>query len=341
MAEPRFLVVRLGSLGDIVHTFPAVAALRQSFPSSEIVWLTHPRWKFLVETSRLTSEVWTVDSRSLPSLRETIRRILTNSWSAAIDYQGLWKSATLPFFGRVPRRIGFSSRTVREFGVPLLYTDAVNATLPHITEQNGELSQHAGAKQATEPFDLQIPDVDESAICQVLRKEQLDHFIVLSPGGGWRSKCWPAERFGAVARCIHESLGIRSVINVGPGDDDLVQPLVAASGAAAPVIHRGTLGQLMALLHRAECIVAGDTGPLHLAVALGTSSVALFGPTDPARNGPFRGSPEVGAARRDIVLRVPGVITTHKRHDQPHPSMLAITVDQVFESVRQTLERRA
>ena len=113
MAEPRFLVVRLGSLGDIVHTFPAVAALRETFPTAEIVWLTHPRWKFLVESSRLASDVWPVDSRSLASLRGTIIRIRSNTWQAAIDYQGLWKSAALPFLGGAARRIGFSSATIR------------------------------------------------------------------------------------------------------------------------------------------------------------------------------------------------------------------------------------
>src|SRR2546423_1615264 len=149
MPEPRFLVVRLGSLGDILHTFPAVAALRESFPSAEIVWLTHPRWEFLVGTSGLSLGVWTVDTRTLSSLRHTTSRLRQSSFAAAIDYQGLWKSAMLPFFGAVPRRIGFSPSTVREFGVPLLYTEYVNTTTAHIADQNGELSLRAGAKRGT------------------------------------------------------------------------------------------------------------------------------------------------------------------------------------------------
>src|SRR6266852_2584983 len=92
MPEPRFVVVRLGSLGDIIHTFPAVAALRKSFPAARIVWLTHPRWAFMVQSSRLASEVWTIETREMSSLRETVRRLRQNSWNAAIDYQGLWKS---------------------------------------------------------------------------------------------------------------------------------------------------------------------------------------------------------------------------------------------------------
>jgi lipopolysaccharide heptosyltransferase I len=334
MPEPRFLVVRLGSLGDILHTFPAVAALRESFPAARIVWLTHPRWTFLVGTSALASEVWTVETRSLSSLQPTISRLRKSVFSAAIDYQGLWKSAMLPFLGAVPRRIGFSSATVREFGVPLLYTERVKTTNAHVAEQNGDLSHRAGAQRGTAPMSLQVPAQDQTVVCTRLREQGLDRYIVISPGGGWRSKCWPAERYGALCSKLRESLGLRTIVNVGPGDDDLGPAVLRASGDAAPFIHRGSLGELMALLRGAECAVAGDTGPLHLGAALGTPLVALFGPTDPARNGPFQVSEPGAKEPRNIVLRAPGVRTTHAREQQSHPSMLAITVDQVFDAVR-------
>ena len=340
MPEPHFLVVRLGSLGDIVHTFPAVAALRESFPAANIVWLTHPRWEFLVQCSGLASEVWTVETRALSSLRETIQRLRQASWSAAIDYQGLWKSAMLPFFGGARRRIGFSSATIREFGVPLLYTDRVNTSKAHIAEQNGELSVHAGALRRTAPVSLQIPPQDQAAVCSRLRAQGLDRYIVLSPGGGWRSKCWPAERFAALCRKLRESLNLRCVVNVGPDDEDLAGMLVAASSDAAPVVYRSSLGELMALLRGAACIVSGDTGPLHLAVALGTPAVALFGPTDPARNGPYSGDATPSGDQKNIVLRTSGVRTTHSRDSRPHPSMLAVTVDQVFDAVSRSTGSR-
>jgi heptosyltransferase I len=333
MPEPRFLVVRLGSLGDIVHTFPAVAALRESFPAARVVWLTHPRWASLVHSSGLASEVWSVQTRAVSSLREVIRRLRQSSWSAAIDYQGLWKSATLPFFGGVKRRIGFSSATIREFGVPVLYTERVKTSKAHVAEQNGDLSLRAGAQRGTAPVSLQTPKEDQAAACSSLREQGLDRYVVLSPGGGWRSKCWPAERFGALCRKLRESLGLRCVVNIGPGDDELAAALVGASGDAAPFVYRSNLGELMALLQGAACIVGGDTGPLHLAAALGTPAVALFGPTDPARNGPYRGGDTHPNEHKDIVLRASGVRTTHKRSSQPHPSMLAISVDQVFDAV--------
>src|SRR5438552_16473266 len=125
MAEAKFLILRLGSLGDIVHTFPAVAALRESFPSATIVWMTHPRWRDLVAAAGLASEIWDVETRSFASVRCTLGKIWRGDFSTAIDYQGLWKSAALPFLARVPRRIGFSSSAAREACVPLIYTDRV------------------------------------------------------------------------------------------------------------------------------------------------------------------------------------------------------------------------
>jgi heptosyltransferase I len=350
MPERSFLVVRLGSLGDIVHTFPAVAALRESFPSSEIIWLTQTRWKFLVANSGLASKVWTTETRAISSLKNTIRAIRAAGFDTAIDYQGLWKSASLPFLAGVKRRIGFSSEAVREFGVPLLYTDRVHATSTHVADQNGELSLRAGALAPVADFALQPPPVDDEALLKYLRARGVERYIVLSPGGGWRSKCWPPERFGTLCRMISDSLSLRCVVNYGPGEDDLASKVRATSNDTDPLLFNGELGPLMSLLRNAVCVVGGDTGPLHLAVALGTPVVALFGPTNPARNGPYRDanrSASVNKAasttinREDIVLRAPNVVTTHSREDRIHPSMLEIQVDAVFDAVRRIVKARA
>ncbi len=337
MPEPRFLVVRLGSLGDIVHTLPAVAGLRESFPAAEIVWLTHPRWRPLVESSELATEIWETETRSYGSVREVIGQIRKGHFTAAIDYQGLWKSAALPFFGGVPRRIGFSSRTVREFGVPVLYTDRVVCTARHIADQNGELSLRAGARSGVEAFSLSVSSIQQAFVLQLLKGFSVDRYVVLSPTGGWRSKCWPPERYGGLCQKIRGSLGLRCVLNYGPGEEDCVGAVKAASGEAGLIAYNGTLAQLMALLRNALCIVSGDTGPVHLAVALGTPAVALFGPTDPARNGPYRAGARPG---NDIVLRSPHAVTSYKRGDQPDPSLLEIEVEDVFDAVCRLVEVR-
>lgn len=337
MTEPRFLVVRLGSLGDIVHTFPAVAALRESFPKAEVVWLTHPRWRALIESSELATEIWEVETRSFRSVRDSVSRIRKKQFTIAIDYQGLWKSAALPFLGRVPRRIGFSLHSVREFGVPLLYTDRVRVTNAHVANQNGELSQSAGARSGVAPFQVSVPSLQEVFALQLLHGFGIDRYVVLSPAGGWRSKCWPPERYGALCQQIYSKLGLRCILNQGPGDEEIIAAVKAASGEAAPIACTSSLHQLMVFLRNALCVVAGDTGPLHLAVALGTPVVALFGPTDPARNGPYRPACD---SVKDIVLRSPHAVTTYKRGDQPDPSLVELEVAAVFEAVRKQVEAR-
>lgn len=337
MTEPRFLVVRLGSLGDIVHTFPAVAALRESFPKAEIVWLTHPRWKALVESSELASEIWEVETRSYASVRDILSRLRKKQFTAAIDYQGLWKSAALAFLGRARRRIGFSSHSVREFGVPLLYTERVLSTQAHIAEQNGELSQRARTRNGVAAFKLSVPSLQEAFALQLLHGFGIDRYVVLSPAGGWRSKCWPPERYGALSQQIYSNLGLRCILNQGPGDEEIIAAVKAASGDASPIACNSSLHQLMVLLRHALCVVAGDTGPLHLAVGLGTPVVALFGPTDPARNGPYRPACD---PVKDIVLRSPNAVTTYKRGDHPDPSLLELDVAAVFDAVRKQVEAR-
>jgi len=325
MAEPRFLAVRLGSLGDIVHTFPAVAALRESFPNQQITWLTHPRWEPLIRSAGLASQIWATETRSLASIRAIMQRIRSAGFTTAIDYQGLWKSAALPLFAGVKRRIGFSSETIREYGVPILYTDRVRCVTTHIADQNGELSLRAGARRGVADFTLKVQQAADESVRAQLREQSLDSYVVLSPGGGWRSKCWPAERFGLLCERIFRVLGLRCVVNCGPGEEDLAAALSAAAGGSRPYVYDGDLDQLMALLKNARCIVGGDTGPLHLAIALGTPAVALFGPTDPARNGPYRSDA--------IILRAAGAVRDHSRRKEADPSMLAIDVDSVFEAV--------
>jgi ADP-heptose:LPS heptosyltransferase len=297
--------------------------------------VTHPRWKELVESSQLATDIWETETRSCHSLRDVIRRIRKRNFTAAIDYQGLWKSASLPFFGGVSRRIGFSSQTIREFGVPVLYTDRARCAQAHIVDQNGELSRRAGARNGVAPIVLAVPSIQEVFVLQLLRGFAVEQYVVLSPAGGWRSKCWPPERYGALCQEIRGALGLRCVVNYGPGEEDLVAALKAASGEADPIAYNGSLGQLMALLRNAACIVGGDTGPLHLAVALGTPAVAIFGPTDPARNGPYRMSGSTGnSTPTDIVLRSPHAVTTYKRGNEAAPSILEIDVDTVFDAVR-------
>jgi heptosyltransferase-1 len=269
-----------------------------------------------------------VACRNLAAVRAAVARVRAFKFDTAIDYQGLWKSAALPFLARIPRRIGFSSHSVREFGVPILYTERVRVTLRHVVDQNSELSVRAGAQRGIAPVRLIVEAAAQERIRALLRQQGLQEYIVLSPGGGWRSKCWPAERFGQLAQRIHSAMGLRCAINFAQGEEDLVSAVRAAAGGAHPVPVAGSLPDLMALLCGARCVVAGDTGPLHLADSLGTPVVALFGPTDPERNGPY--------FKTGAILRAANVDTTYKRHDASHPSLLELSVDEVFRAIQRT-----
>lgn len=209
----------------------------------------------------------------------------------------------------------------------MLYTDRVQVkATAHVSDQNGELTARAGAKQPVGHVELQVPAEEEASVKDSLQKAGIGEYIVLSPGGGWRSKCWPAERYGKLALRIQEEFQVRCVINAGPGEEDLVKAVLAAAETSRPFPYSGSLGQLMALLKNARAVVAGDTGPLHVADALGTPVVAIFGPTDPARNGPYQKS--------GVVLRWEGAATTYKRGSEPDESLLHISVEEAMSALR-------
>jgi len=339
---PRLLVLRLGSLGDIVHALPAVASLRDTFPQARIDWLVEMRWAELVELNPDLSNVLTVDTRAwrraplspatwrgLGALR---RRLREAGYEAAIDFQGLYKSAVLARLSGAGKRIGFAKGAAKEAGASRFYTEAV---LPppgvHVIEMNRALAQAAGAGETPVRFALPTSAEDEAAVEEMLRARHINEFVVLSPGGGWGSKLWPVERYAALHNALARERGWRTVLNAGPGEERLVSEFEAQARVTKPVHFSLTLRQLVALLKRAKVLVSGDTGPLHLAAALGTPVVGLYGPTDPVRNGPY------GA--RAVVLHHREMATlTYKHEEEVSPALLAITVEEVAGAVNQALE---
>jgi ADP-heptose:LPS heptosyltransferase len=201
-------------------------------------------------------------------------------------------------------------------------------------EHNLTLVEQAGAAKTTVRFPIVARAGDDEVVARELVAQNLTDFFVLNPGGGWRSKCWPAERYGELHRALVSRYGWRGVVSFGPGEEDLAQAVVAASGSPQPVKLALDLGPLMALMRRTKFVVSADTGPLHLASALGAPVVGLFGPTDPSRNGPY--SPE------DVVVRNPQASeTTYDRGASYSNSMLSITVDQVLDAVEHRLRNPA
>jgi lipopolysaccharide heptosyltransferase I len=330
MADERFLVVRLGSLGDIVHTLPAAAALHDSFPGARIDWVVEDKWAAVLDGNPDLSGVIALEPSSWTALRSCVRRLRAARYTCAIDFQGLYKSAVLSFFSGAARRVGFDRRVAREAGAAFFYTHRAAPTARHKVEQNLGLAETAGAHRSACRFPLRVPAQSAADVARRLAASSLREFFVVSPGGGWRSKCWPPERYGQLCRELERRYGWRSVVNFGPGERGLAEAVCRAAAPAAPVLLAPDVAQFMALLACAKLVVAGDTGPLHLAVALGTPVVGLYGPTDPERNGPF--------CAADIVVRNASPDeTTYKRGSEYSAAMLSISVEQVVSAVERRL----
>jgi heptosyltransferase I len=326
MPDARFLLVRLGSLGDVIHALPAASALRDAFPEARIDWLIEPQWRRLLEGNPDLSEIIPLQKKSAAGLITTLRKLRAARYSCTIDFQGLYKSALPAFASGAPRRIGFPSTYAREGFASFFYTDRVNPRGAHKVDHNLTLAAAAGARTSSPRFPLTLRPEDEKQVTQELARHNITDFYVLNPGGGWRSKCWPPERYGELHHRLAVQHGWRSVISFGPGEENLAQELVSAAGTPPPVAIPLGLGPVMALLRRAKFVVSADTGPLHLASALGAPVVGLFGPTDPARNGPYGGA--------SIVIRNPGKTeTTYRRGASYSSPMFSITVDQVADAV--------
>jgi ADP-heptose:LPS heptosyltransferase len=180
-----------------------------------------------------------------------------------------------------------------------------------------------------------VPENELRAVRETLLREGISgDYVVISPGGGWKSKCWPPDRFGALCGSLLRRDGLRSVVNIGPGEEDLAREIVSASGPANPPVVSLSIPALAALLAQARLVVAGDTGPLHLAAALGTRVVGLYGATDPERNGPL----PRGAVVKNISSQPPDYLRgDYVRLDSYSAAMLSLSVEQVLAAAEQEI----
>ena len=330
----RLLAVRLSSLGDLVHTLPVVPALRSAFPDAQLDWVVDWRWSPLIKLVRGIHGVIPLRS-SVSGYVQCMRQVRQAGYSCVIDFQGIYRSAVLGWISGAERRIGRDRNSAREPGAARFYTDRVGPQGDHVAEMSMSLAVHAGAQRPVEmQFPIQAPGQEINQLRERLRREGIENYVVVSPGGGWKSKCWPAERFGALCAEVWKRHGIRSVINLAPGEEQLGNDVVANSPPAKPTVYCTALPQLVALLSQALLVVGGDTGPLHLAAALGTRVVALFGPTNASRNGPL--------PRGVVIQNHSSQLANYQRGDYVRgrsysPEMLSITVDQVLAAVEQEM----
>jgi heptosyltransferase-1 len=350
----RLLVVRLGAMGDILHALPAVTALRRAHPGWVIDWVVEPRWRALLGADGSTGRqaalnplkpnpaqpvvdrlhlAPTKDWRKSPLSRQTIygisalrQALRAGAYDTVLDLQGAIRSAVVARLAGCRRLIG--EEHPRESAARLLFTERVATRGAHVIEQGMELAAAVAGDDLcpTAPW-LPVDPAAEAWAGALLPSDPKATTVLVNPGAGWGAKRWPVERYTEVAKGLIDR-GIHVLVNAGPGEEPLAEAISAATGGtAAPLTC--TLPQLIALTRRVALAIAGDTGPLHLACALGRPVVGIYGPTDPSRNGPF--------GTRFRVLRSPESRRDHTRHAAPEAGLLTIQPLDVLQAVDELL----
>ena len=290
----HILVIKLSAIGDVVLTLPAVSALRRSFPDARITWAVDAKASAILDGNPIVNRIIKIDSskslaQTISAFRSARGQLRESSIDIAIDFQGLLKSALVARMSGAKRRIGFATNELRESAGRFFLTEQIGpAEGGHMIEKNMRLVEAAGAKTPDKyEFPIVVSSTDDRFVKNRLYAEGITEFVILNPGGGWVTKLWAPERYGELAGWLWKNYGLRSVVTYGPGEENLVERVLQNSRKGIAVGIPTTLKQFVALARRARLMVTGDTGPMHLAAAVGTPIVAMFGPTAPHRNGPF------------------------------------------------------
>jgi heptosyltransferase-1 len=349
----RFLIVRLGALGDVVHAIPVAAALRRAFPAARIDWLVGAKHREILELVPVIDRRLVVDDRPAAgsgqgsdarrgtSLLTAIRELRRSRYDVAIDLQGLIKSAVLARASGAPRVVGFSSRYARERAARLFYTDAYDPgrgglydprETRHVVDINLGLLSVLGITAPAREFPI---DAVDSEAARSANAQAGGPYALLNPGAAWPNKRWPPERFAAIARELRARHGLMSVVLWGPGEEALAAAVAAGANGAAIVSPKTTIADLVALARGAALMVSGDTGPTHIAAALGTPIVGIYGPTRPVRNGPM--SPLDVTVSRDSLCQCHHL----RRCTLDRMCLLDIEVAEVLDAVERRLSAEA
>lgn len=352
MPMERILIVRTGSLGDIVHTLPAVSTLKHAFPQAQLDWVVERQWApllarnpHLARVQELETHAWRrrpASSATWRSVFTAIRVLRARHYDSALDFQGLLKSAVIARLSGAATIVGFDRGEAREAASALFYTFRVrpetNGAQPgiglasgsgrplHKVERNLAIAAAVGAKEAVLEFPACPADDDVERIRAATPGP--GRYAVVSPSAGWEAKRWPEEAYAALACRIARDLPMPVIVNCGPGEEQTAGRVAELAAAARPLLLKPSLGELMALLHDAALVVGGDTGPVHLAAAYNVPVVAIFGPTDPLRNGPF-------GARCRVVRSEQAAITYSRTAGRE--AISNVTVELVFNAITDLL----
>lgn len=343
-APRRILIIRLSSLGDILHTVPAFRSLRSAFPDAAIDWLVEERAKFVLSVIPGISSILVIDTKALRKTPwrfaawkrnwQVVRAMRSRHYDVALDFQGLLKTGLLSLLSGARTRIGFSRELARESGASLFY----NRTLSkpenqlHVVAQNQLLAVLAGALSLPSPVEFLTQPGDADEVQALLSQAAIRDFVVINPGGGWYTKRWNPVKYGVLARRIRSELGLQAVVITGPGEESLYHEILHNSGDSPPVHFALPFLRLIPLFRRARLVIGGDTGPFHLACALGTPAVGILGPTSPVRNGPW-------TDRDEAVVRILPCSYCNGRTCPTQNECMEIPVGEVFQAVVRRLRK--
>jgi heptosyltransferase-1 len=302
----RILVVRLGSMGDVIHALPAVASLKHSFPHSRLSWVIKPRWAPLLEGNPFVDEIIPFN-RSAREILATRRLLRRERFELAVDLQGLIQSALVAASARADKIVGLARSQARESFAAMFYSSAVRTSAVHRVDRYLELVAAAGASNLLRAFPLP-PGRPEGTLPE-------GPFVLACPLAGWGAKQWPLEHYAELAKRLNVPL----VVNGPPDSCDVLRKIDGAH------VHLSGIQGLIDATRRALAVVGVDSGPVHLAAALGKPGVAIYGPTDPASHGPYGGSLQ--------VLRSSRAITSYKRRSADPGSMRAVSAAEVLEAL--------
>jgi heptosyltransferase-1 len=314
----RILIVKLGSIGDIVHTLPSLAAIRKAMPDAEISWVVERRAAEILRDNPILDRLIEVDTKALRrglmsgetlrAPRQQLRQLRASAFDLALDFQGLLKSASIARLSGAHRVFGFAKDSLREPASRILLSKSISISKnSHIIRKNLALAQGAlGIPVPEDVRDLEFPIATHSIHEAEAQDAELlagGSYAILNPGGGWPTKLWSAERFGRLADELWSHYGLNSLLTYGPGEAQLAETVLGSSQSGKLRAVSLSLKGFYELAKRARVYVGGDTGPTHLAVAAGTPIVGLFGPTEWWRLGSPR-SADICVERNDIDCRI-------------------------------------
>ncbi len=333
MGFKRILIVKLSSIGDVVHTLPVLSALKKKYPESYIAWVVKKKAADIIIDHPHLNEVILYEG-----VRRIAKKLRSLKFDLAIDLQGLFRSGLLTFLSGAKRRLGFSRANSRELSHLFLNQRVTPREADrHVIDKNLSLLRPLGIDTKEKEFIIPVSDKDKEYIANFLKEEGItsnDLLIALNPGASWPSKLWPEERWAELTDRLIEKLKAKAIFLWGPEERKTVDCIVAKMRNRPLISWRTNLKELAVLISKCRLFVGGETGPLHIACALNIPTVALIGPTDSIRNGPYGEGHMV--IEKDLPCRG---CWRHKcrRLD----CMKLITVDEVFSAMNRLVHGSA